>query len=232
MVRSEGQMVKGQRQRAVASGSRWLGRADWMEAGQQLLMSEGIAGMRLTKLTKRLKVSTGSFYHHFSDMDDYLGALADYFNVAQVQGLVAELAAESPDPMVRIRHLASRSLKSSLFALDRAMRVWAASDPRAAASVKQAEKIVLDFIADAFEHIGFGRKEARTRARILLTAAITPLLSSTKEEEKLFREEVLAVLLESEPGGSRQAAPKSGSPPRQGARGGKRSTAKNSAAAA
>src|SRR3546814_4938262 len=66
-------------------------------------------------------------------------------------------------------------------------------------------------------------------ARILLTAAITPLLSSTKEEEKLFREEVLAVLLESEPGGSRQAAPKSGSPPRQGARGGKRSTAKNSA---
>src|SRR3546814_10957362 len=99
-------MVKGQRQRAVASGSRWRGRADWMEAGQQLLMSEGIAGMRLTKLTKRLKVSTGSFYHHFSDMDDYLGALADYFNVAQVQGLVAELAAESPDPMVRIRHLA------------------------------------------------------------------------------------------------------------------------------
>src|SRR3546814_1329613 len=57
MVWSEGQMVKGQRQRAVASGSRWLGRADWMEAGQQLLMSEGIAGMRLTKLTKRLKRS-------------------------------------------------------------------------------------------------------------------------------------------------------------------------------
>src|SRR3546814_19864367 len=90
--------------------------------------------------------------------------------------------------MVRIRHLASRSLKSSLFALDRAMRVWSASDPRAASSVKQAEKIVLDFIADAFEHIGFGRKEARTRARILLTAAITPSLSSPKEGEQRLRE--------------------------------------------
>jgi len=63
-----------------------LTRKDWILAGQDMLRAEGIAGLKLASLTGRLGVSTGSFYHHFADFEDYLGAVAEYFSADRVQG--------------------------------------------------------------------------------------------------------------------------------------------------
>jgi len=57
-----------------------LHRDDWIAAGQVVLCEVGIAGLRLSVLTRRLHVSTGSFYHHFAHMEDYLAALASHFS--------------------------------------------------------------------------------------------------------------------------------------------------------
>jgi len=61
--------------RAVREGR--LSATDWIQAGQELLRERGISAIKLAALTERLGVSTGSFYHHFADFEQYLGALAD-----------------------------------------------------------------------------------------------------------------------------------------------------------
>jgi AcrR family transcriptional regulator len=149
-----------------------LTRDDWIAAGQAVLCEVGIAGLRLSALTRRLGVSTGSFYHHFADMEDYLAALASHFSQADVVSILERAAAGASGPLSRIRRLAAISLDSPIFRLDRAMRVWATSDPRAAASIKTSERLVLAFLARAFAELGFAPDDAALRAHLLLSANV------------------------------------------------------------
>jgi len=81
------------RQSAPKPGNGRLSRGDWIAAGQAVLCEVGIAGLRLSVLTRRLRVSTGSFYHHFTDMEDYLAALASHFSQADVRQILERATA-------------------------------------------------------------------------------------------------------------------------------------------
>ncbi|WP_339948585.1 TetR/AcrR family transcriptional regulator [uncultured Albimonas sp.] len=174
--------------------TRRLSKADWFQEGQRLLIEQGIAGMRLAKLAKRLHISTGSFYHHFTDMDDYLGQLADFYSSDQVSRLADEVARKVDDPVDQIRLLAARSVASGLFDLDRAMRVWATSDPRAAKSLHDAESVVVEFVGAAFARMGFAPAEARLRSQILLAANLAHLVTLEDGDKTGFRGRVLDLL--------------------------------------
>ncbi|MBV8410541.1 MAG: TetR/AcrR family transcriptional regulator [Alphaproteobacteria bacterium] len=163
---------KSGRAKSAKAASGRLSRDDWIAAGQAVLCDVGIAGLRLSTLTRRLRVSTGSFYHHFIDMEDFLGALARHFSEADVQSILVRATTGAGGPLSRIRRLAAISLDSPIFRLDRAMRVWATSDARAAASLKASERLVLAFLTDAFAELGFARDDAALRAHLLLSANV------------------------------------------------------------
>jgi len=174
-----------------------LTRKDWILAGQDMLRAEGIAGLKLSSLTGRLGVSTGSFYHHFADFEDYLGAVAEYFSADRVQGLIDRTLAGNPDPVTRMQGLAKLSLEDHTFELDRAMRIWATMDERAAITVARSERLVLAFLAQAFEDLGFSPAEASLRARILLSANIAPLLTSDGKSRRSVFKRTLEILVSS-----------------------------------
>jgi AcrR family transcriptional regulator len=165
-----------------------------VHAGQDVLREDGIAGLKLSALTARLGVSTGSFYHHFGDFEDYLGAVADSFSAQRVRGLIDRTMAGEPDPLTRIRRLAKLSLEDKTFELDKAMRIWATMDPRAAVTVAHSEKAVLAFLSDAFEDLGFSREEASLRARILLSVNIARLLTADGRTRRRFFKRTLEIL--------------------------------------
>lgn len=83
-------------------------------------------------------------------MEDYLAALASHSSQADVQQILERATAGATGPLSRIRRLAAISFDSTIFRLDRAMRVWGTSDPRAAASIKASKRLVLAFLVDAF----------------------------------------------------------------------------------
>jgi AcrR family transcriptional regulator len=165
-----------------------LTRKDWILEGQELLRAEGIAGLKLSSLTRRLAVSTGSFYHHFTDFENYLGAVAEYYSADRVQGLIDRTLVGDPDPITRMQRLARLSLEDHTFELDKAMRIWATMDERAAVTVARSERLVVAFLTRAFEDLGFSSAEASLRARILLSANIAPFLTSDgKSRRNLFK---------------------------------------------
>ncbi|MFO1079126.1 MAG: TetR/AcrR family transcriptional regulator [Reyranellaceae bacterium] len=187
-----------------------LSRDDWIAAGQEVLCEVGIAGLRLSALTRRLEVSTGSFYHHFADMDEFLAALARHYDEADVRSILARASAGASGPLSRIRRLAAISLDSPIFRLDRAMRVWATSDERAAASVSAAEKLVLAFLVAAFEELGFACDDAALRAHLLLSANVA-LIGEFKlsGDRELFKRS-LELLTRDAPGGEIAKSQRSG----------------------
>lgn len=195
---------------------------DWITAGQDLLRAEGISAIKLAALTTRLGVSTGSFYHHFPDFEHYLGALAESYSLERVMhDLEHALRDGEHSPIGRIQSLGRQSLKAGTFELDRAMRIWATMDPRAEAALRRAEKIVLDFITEAFTELGFAPPEAGLRARILLSSNVSPLLPQGENSRADFFRGCLALMVADAPRGDTTSRAKarrtSPSAPKRGA---------------
>jgi AcrR family transcriptional regulator len=176
-----------------------LGRLDWLEAGQQILCENGIAGLKLAALTRRLHVSTGSFYHHFADFETYLNAVAEHFSADQVRDSLRRAAEGDADPLTRLRRLRRISMRTRLFQLDSAMRVWAATDRRAATTMRAAERIVLAFLTQAFLDLGYAASEAALRARMLLSANVARIEATGPPAGKRFFRETLAFLTRDAP---------------------------------
>lgn len=201
--------VQAQKQRVRAPGAKRAGaapaartpagrlnRRDWILEGQEVLRAHGVSGLKLAPLTRRLGVSTGSFYHHFSDFNEYLGAVAEAYSLDRVQGLLARARAEGVDPVGRIRVLAKLSVQDHTFDLDRAMRIWATMDPRAQVTMRRAEDLVLGFLTDAFCDLGFKQAEASLRAGVLLSVNIMPLSIEDPKKRRAFFKGALRLLTE------------------------------------
>lgn len=145
-----------------------LSRQDWIDAGQELLRTGGITSVKLSPLLARLGVTSGSFYHHFSDFPAFLDALADDYGTVHLERVAA--AIESTDPSMRVREM--RRLMEAWAApdLDRAMRVWATSNERAAVAVKRLDGRLLTILESSLIELGFAPDEARLRALLMFAA--------------------------------------------------------------
>ena len=137
-----------------------LTRKDWLEAGQALLRTSGIGGLKLRALAAMLRISTGSFYHHFQDFDAYLGALASYYSGEQLQANLAAAKGASASPQGRIVAAARMAQEQSLPQLIVAMRAWARSDPRALAAVRTLDDVLIKFLSECLRAAGFSPDEA------------------------------------------------------------------------
>ena len=149
-----------------------LTQQDWLEAGQTLLRRGGLRALKLRPLADELGVSTGSFYHHFSDFDAYQGRLANYWAHGQVQELLDAITRAEPAPIDRIRRLAQVVRRRGLSRLSIAMRAWADSDPRAAQAVERHDALMLGWLTDCVEANGVAHDQAAVRAYALMSLGL------------------------------------------------------------
>jgi AcrR family transcriptional regulator len=180
-----------QPRRPVRNDASLRGRDLWLKAGQELLRRGGAAAVKLPALTGKLGLTTGSFYHHFRSMTDYLDQLARFYGEAQFEQ--ARPLLEHPDPVVRLRRLAAMSRDARMQPLDAAMRDWAGSNPVAARAVRGSDATLLAFVERAFRDLGHGRAGARTRALLLYSLGVARVHLPWKLSKRVF-DDVFAVL--------------------------------------
>lgn len=168
-----------------------LGQRDWLEAGQSLLRRGGLKALKLRPLARELKVSTGSFYHHFADFDAYQGRLATYFAEQQIGDMIAAIERAEAESVARIRLLAQVVRRRGMSRLSIAMRAWAESDPRAKAAVERHDDIVMGFLTRCLVANGFARDEAMVRGYALMTLGLSkvhaPDLDMTQLMDRMIR---------------------------------------------
>jgi len=159
---------------------------DWLEAGQSLLRRGGLRALKLRPLADELRVSTGSFYHHFTDFDAYQGQLATYFADQQINDMVEAIKRAEREPIGRIRLLAQIVRRRGMSRLSIAMRAWAESDPRARAAVERHDDIVMGFLTECLEATGFARGEAMTRGYALMSLGLSKIHAPDLDLERLM----------------------------------------------
>jgi AcrR family transcriptional regulator len=153
-----------------AGGARRLGADDWLGAGLDILVEDGIAGVKVHRLCARLGVTKGSFYWHFTDLDSFLTELAERWALegAPLAGTVDEDADPDAQLLAAMRLFADPRNRN----LARAMREWAQSDPRARAAIHRADEALFARVTEAMRRCGFDDEEAEVRAKILYYSGV------------------------------------------------------------
>ena len=74
-----------------------------IDAGMRLLLKHGYNGLGIQAVLAEVGVPKGSFYHHFSDKEEFALQVLDTYMDAVHQGLDASLGDTSRAPLARIR---------------------------------------------------------------------------------------------------------------------------------
>lgn len=77
----------------------------WLEEGLAVFRSEGLAGLAAERMAKRLGVSRGSFYWHFSNMLEFEGAVLGAWEEQWTTRIVTASEAGDHTPRERLYNL-------------------------------------------------------------------------------------------------------------------------------
>lgn len=147
-----------------------LDRSAWVVAAMELFAQDGIAGVRVELLAKRLKVTKGSFYWHFKDRRDLIDAMLEFWREGRIRDIIKQTTAKPGHEWEQIYHVidvysSSRNRKGMLIEL--AMRDWARRDQAAASVVAEVDECRLRCARDLFLACGIPYEQASSRSTLL-----------------------------------------------------------------
>ena len=149
-----------------AATRRSLDRREWIAGAIDVLADEGVAGMCVEALAKRFGVTKGSFYWHFKDRQDLVGAVLSAWKDERIAE--ADRDAPTADEGERLRKIIDAyGGDRQEIAIELAVRDWARRDAQAAAVVEAVDRHRLEKMSRRLVAIGFADDEARCRSHLL-----------------------------------------------------------------
>lgn len=142
---------------------------DWEYAALELMADKGVNAVGVEPLARRLGITKGSFYWHFSSRDELLQrALARW--ITEDEEVIARARGLDLSPRDRLADFIRRTSRRNL-----THRVYAAlcacpDHPQVCRMLERITRRRMDFLAEAFAEMGLGPCQARHRARLTYTA--------------------------------------------------------------
>jgi len=136
-----------------------LERSDWIRAATEVLAHEGKDAVRIENLAKKLRISKGSFYWHFRDREDLLGAVLDAWESGHNEWNVEENEVHR-DPAGRWAGLVELLSRPSRARVDVAIFSWAREEEKVSRRVREIERKRVAHLQQVFREIGFTAQQA------------------------------------------------------------------------
>ena len=122
-------------------------RKDWIEEGFRILASEGDGGLTVDALCERLERTKGSFYHHFDGRTGYVEDLLAAWERQATDRIIASGSSDAP-VKERLRAVNKQASELRNARLERAIRGWAAREPRARHAQDRVDRKRLEFLIE------------------------------------------------------------------------------------
>lgn len=147
-----------------------LDRSTWIQTALDTLADEGVTGVRVEVLAKRLHVTKGSFYWHFKDRQALLDAVLEQWKIGRIRDIEKTTSVTAGNERQQLHYAievygASRNRKG--MSIELAIRDWARHDSRAAAVVEAVDLYRLECTRKLFVESGMSDAEAKSRSLLL-----------------------------------------------------------------
>lgn len=150
---------------------------DWLEHGLEVLGTHGFMALKADPMAKSLGVSRGSFYWHFSNLNDFHVRVLEHWRSNTTSQVIQSVSDASGDRLVRLVAQAFAADRK----LERAVRSWAAAVNWVADAVDIVDDQRIDFIRKLLVDDGLPRRLAGPRAMLLYWGYLGRLLVRTPE---------------------------------------------------
>lgn len=169
-----------------------LDKAAWIEASLDLLCEEGIDGVRVEVLAKRLRVTKGSFYWHFKNRPALHEAMLDHWRRTATLALIERLDSREKTRENRFRRLMREPLigprSEKAASTELAIRMWSQRSKMVAGVLAEVDQLRLSYIASLLECDSCGRAEAHARAVLAYSfLRVSPSLLTADDAETMER---------------------------------------------
>ncbi|MEM9249193.1 MAG: TetR/AcrR family transcriptional regulator [Pseudomonadota bacterium] len=144
-------------------------RADWLSRARDVLVTHGVAEVKILALAEKLAVSRSSFYWYFKDRADLLDALLEEWSHRNTALLVEHCALPSDNITEAVLQFFRCFIDPARFdsGLDFAVREWSRRDTALRARIDAADATRIDAVTGMFRRHGYTEADADGRARIL-----------------------------------------------------------------
>ncbi|RFS81236.1 TetR/AcrR family transcriptional regulator [Actinomadura spongiicola] len=147
---------------------------DWLDAGLAILAEHGAPGLTIERLTDRLGLSKGSFYHHFKGMAGYrtslLDRIADQTTLRFIDLVEREPGLPARDRLRLLTDLVSAEAQSP--ALEIAVRAWAQQDPEVRAAQERIDRTRTEYLRELWVEMTGDPDKAARMSRLLYLIAV------------------------------------------------------------
>lgn len=148
-----------------------LSAQDWELAALELMAEEGVAAVAVEPLARRLGVTKGSFYWHFSHRDALIEAALKRWEESDTHNIVARVESiENPRKRLReLFRLTSREMRSHKIY---AALLKAADHPVVAPVMDRVSQERMSYLARVFQQAGMDVEASMHRARLAYSAYV------------------------------------------------------------
>jgi AcrR family transcriptional regulator len=151
---------------------------DWIDFALTTLAHEGFEALKADVLARKLGVSRGSFYWHFTDLGTFHTRVIEHWRERATEASIADLEKYDPGEE-RLETLVRRGFGHD-GVLEIRMRAWADNNAEAARVVNDIDRRRRDYIEQMLVQAGIAPSLATTRAQILYWTYLGAALSHSK----------------------------------------------------
>nr|WP_232340071.1 TetR/AcrR family transcriptional regulator [Ketobacter sp. MCCC 1A13808] len=168
-----------------------LNRDKWISAGINQLKEFGPTGISGEQIARRLDVTRGSFYHHFSNMDDFIEALLQQWEAEQTIAVLNNTIANSSDLEEKMGLLMESAWNSDAD-LEIAIRQWAFINDVVRVRVERTDQLRLGYLIAVYSGIT-GNND---RGAMLAKIAYYGLLGAFHARPRLSKPELKSLIMQ------------------------------------
>src|SRR5262245_49722441 len=151
---------------------------DWMDFALTTLAHEGFEALKADVLARKLGVSRGSFYWHFSDLGAFHTRVIELWRQRATEAIIADLERYEPGEE-RLEALVRRGFGHNAV-LEIRMRAWADTNADAARVVSDIDRRRRAYMEQMLVEAGIAPSPAATRAQIFYWTYLGAALSRSK----------------------------------------------------
>lgn len=149
-----------------------LSATDWEQGALEMIAEQGVAGLAIEALARRLGVTKGSFYWHFKNREALLEAALNRWEADDTRTLENHIEAAGDNPRERLsalfRWVSGETQPHRIYAA----LLQALDHPQVKPMMTRVSQRRMDLLEVAFKQAGLVPEHARHRARLTYAAYV------------------------------------------------------------